>query len=169
MHAYVAGTTSSTDFPAKNPIPDNGTFLAKGFLTKLGPSGSIEFSSILPVDKVLALALDPQGKAYLTGLTGGRLKPTANALQAAPGGQSDAFVLKMDLSAPTDKAIVYSTYIGGKGADLGAAIAVDASGSAYIAGTAAEGLPAQEGGFPKHPGRTKRCLHRQGGSPGATF
>ena len=37
--------------------------------------------------------------------------------------------------------MTYSTYLGGTGDDIGRAIAVDAFGSAYITGTAADRIP----------------------------
>ena len=45
---------------------------------------------------------------------------------------TDAFVAKLNA---TGKALTYSTYVGGINADSGAAIAVDSSGNAYVAGT----------------------------------
>ncbi len=43
----------------------------------------------------------------------------------------DAFVMKLD---PSGTRIVYSTYLGGSGADLGQGIAVDSLGRAYVTG-----------------------------------
>jgi hypothetical protein len=48
------------------------------------------------------------------------------------GGNSDAFVAKLN---PTGTALVYSTYLGGTGYELGYGIAVDAAGNAYVTGT----------------------------------
>ena len=47
------------------------------------------------------------------------------------GGANDAFVTKLN---PTGTALVYSTFLGGSLADLGAGIAVDSSGNAYVTG-----------------------------------
>ncbi len=47
-----------------------------------------------------------------------------------------------------DPGVVYSTYLGGTGTDLGNAIAVDAAGSAYITGrTSSPGFPTTAGAF----------------------
>jgi hypothetical protein len=57
--------------------------------------------------------------------------PLAGALQGANAGNQDAFVAKLNA---TGSALVYSTYLGGSGIEFGAGIAVDATGSAYVAG-----------------------------------
>jgi hypothetical protein len=55
---------------------------------------------------------------------------TALAFQAANGGQN-AFVTKLNAAG---SALVYSTYLGGSGGELGNAIALDSSGNAYVTG-----------------------------------
>ena len=68
----------------------------------------------------------------MTGVTTSVDFPVASAVQSTyAGGNSDAFVLKLD---PTGTQIVYSTYIGGSGPDEGHSIAVDGGGNAYITG-----------------------------------
>jgi beta-propeller repeat-containing protein/ASPM-SPD-2-Hydin domain-containing protein/HYDIN/CFA65/VesB family protein len=65
--------------------------------------------------------------------------PTTNALQASNAGGNDAFVAKLN---PTGSALVYSTYLGGSGYDVGTGIAVDSAGNAYVTGsTASTNLP----------------------------
>ncbi len=56
--------------------------------------------------------------------------------QAASGGDVDVFVAKLD---PTGTTLLYSTYLGGNLADAGHAIAVDAGGNAYVAGSTLSG------------------------------
>jgi uncharacterized protein (TIGR03437 family) len=76
---------------------------------------------------------------------------TANAISRTFGGEidlrpvryGDAFVSKLD---PTGSHLLYSTYLGGRGADAAYGIAVDASGAAYISG--GTGSP----NFPTTPG-----------------
>jgi hypothetical protein len=95
------------------------------------------------------IAVDATGAAYVSGTTFSTDFPTANALQPAPGGPgtpvvcgsdvSDVFVAKL---TPDGTALVYATYLGGKGSDGDFAdpegrtsrIAVDSAGNAYIAG-----------------------------------
>lgn len=110
------------------------------------------------MDVPLAMAVDRDGYVYITGQTLSSDFPTTpGAFQAhhagVPGTQStigiedkpDAFVAK--LSADGSK-VIYSTYIGGKNADVGRAIAVDAQGNAYIAGTTdSPDFPVTQGAF----------------------
>ncbi|MGH7814424.1 MAG: SBBP repeat-containing protein [Candidatus Binataceae bacterium] len=108
------------------------------FSTFLGGSGGDEGNGI---------ALDSSGYVYVTGYTGSADFPTtAGAYQTSSGGVEDAFVTKFN---PTGSALVYSTYLGGSfGGTSGAAIAVDSSGNAYLAGsTAAPEFPVTSGAF----------------------
>src|SRR5262249_20775812 len=83
------------------------------------------------------IAVDSFGNAYIAGFTESRDFPVANALQAAFGGdtrslgESDAFVTKLN---PSGSALIYSTYLGGSGADMGSAIEVDSTGNVYVTG-----------------------------------
>src|SRR5207302_5061539 len=49
-------------------------------------------------------------------------------------GGVDAFVVKFN---PSGNTLLYATYIGGRGEDKGAAIAVDSGGQAYVTGSTA--------------------------------
>jgi hypothetical protein len=78
------------------------------------------------------VALDTGGDACVIGWTVSRDFPTANALQPAyGGGAGDAFVAKF---TATGTALVYSTYLGGSGWEIGRGVAVDADGNAYVTG-----------------------------------
>src|SRR5262249_27586767 len=65
-NAYVTGSTSSTDYPLKNPIP--GVYDAKasghGFLSELNPSGTALVYSTY-VDFAGSVAVDRFGAVYL--------------------------------------------------------------------------------------------------------
>jgi hypothetical protein len=87
------------------------------------------------LDEGLALTVDSSGNVYLTGLTVSTNFPTVSgsSLQASPGGDYDGYVAKIN---STGTAIVWSTYLGGSGGnEFGQAIAVDASGYVYVAGS----------------------------------
>ena len=135
-NAYIGGRTEANDFPVKNPIQATfGGGSDDGFLTKLNSSGSaLVYSTYLggsEYDQGRALAVDGAGNAYLTGITESPNFPTKNPVQAKFGGQQDSFVLKVNAAGT---ALVYSTYLGGAGNDVGHAITVDSAGNAYITG-----------------------------------
>src|SRR5207245_2798935 len=72
------------------------------------------------------IAADNAGNAYITGMTYSSDFPTtANAYQAASGGNLDAFVAKFDTTKSGNASLPYSTYLGGSNDDRGQAIAVD--------------------------------------------
>jgi hypothetical protein len=82
-------------------------------------------------DVAFGIAVDSAGSAYVTGYTSSSNFPTKNPLQPANAGGGDTFVTKIN---PSGSALVYSTYLGGSGADLGRGIAVDSAGNAYVSG-----------------------------------
>ncbi len=89
-------------------------------------------------DESGGIAVDAAGSAYITGFTASANFPTVSPLQAqcdSCAGSTpkwDIFVSKLN---PAGTALVYSTFLGGSGNDLGGAIAVDSSGNAYITGS----------------------------------
>ncbi|MGC2170797.1 MAG: SBBP repeat-containing protein [Candidatus Sulfotelmatobacter sp.] len=142
-NTYAVGSTSSTNFPTKNPIQASLAGTSNGFVTKLNPAGTaLVYSTYLgggSGDEVFAVALDSSDNAYLTGTTSSPSFPTtAGVVQPAcgtdgtcNGGLSDAFVTVINTPG---SAYVYSTFLGGSGSDLGNAIAVDSSDNAYVTG-----------------------------------
>jgi hypothetical protein len=75
------------------------------------------------------IAVDSFGNAYVVGLTESPDFPTVNS--RPPGNDYEVFVTKVHASG---SAMVYSTYLGGRGSEQGAAIAVDSSGHAFVTG-----------------------------------
>jgi hypothetical protein len=142
-NACIAGTTTSADFPTVNAAQTSPGGLADAFVARLDPTGGkLIYSTYLggsSDDLAAGIAVDPAGNAYITGITASHNFPTASALQAAHGsGVFDAFVTKLDQTGR----LVYSTYLGGSGADNGVRIAVDSAGSAYVTGdTASPNFP----------------------------
>jgi hypothetical protein len=154
-NVLVSGWTGASDFPTKNgqPIaPPNNADL--GFLVSLSADGSsLNYGTMLgsppsvspaAMTYAMALAVDSSGNAYVTGETGGGFYTTPGALnQAAAGNTSyndfDVYLAKF---GPTGT-LIYSAVLGtadpqnGGGGPIGAsAIAVDATGDAFVAGQA---------------------------------
>jgi len=151
-NAYVTGVTSSTNFPTTK-----GAFQttydatqSNAFVTKLNPSGSaLVYSTYLGGDDAdlgLGIAVDTGGNAFVAGQTYSADFPTTmGALQTTYGGSGDAFVTKLN---PTGSALVYSTFLGGSGADAGLSIALDGSENAYLTGrTFSSDFPTTAGAF----------------------
>lgn len=94
-------------------------------------------------EAVTAIAVDAQGCAYVTGSTKSvRFPTTPGAFQTNRPGY-DVFVTKINAAGT---ALVYSTYLGGSGSDLGNSIAIDAFGEAVITGdTSSRNFPLANG------------------------
>ncbi len=77
------------------------------------------------------IAVDASGDVYITGSTSSTDFPSLNPYTGTLPGTEAVFVTKL---SSVGNSLVYSTYIGGTGADVGYDIAVDDFGSAYIVG-----------------------------------
>ncbi len=150
--AYVTGGTHG-NFPI-TPGAFQTTLRgsANAFVTKLNANGSaLIYSTYLGgslFDQAVGIAVDGFDNAYVVGDAGSTDFPTTpGAFQTTfPGtfGTQHVFVSKLN---PGGSALVYSTYLGGSGIDGGFAIALDASGNAYVTGKRAATTD-----FPSTPG-----------------
>ena len=141
-NAYITGKTTSVDFP-RSPLAFQNSIrgFEDAYVAKLNASGSaLAYSTYLGgsnnADQGLDIAVSDLGHAYVTGETASADFPvTAQTFQRNFGGGTvffgDAFVTKV---SPSGAALVYSTYFGGSGGEIGHGIAVDGAGSAYITG-----------------------------------
>jgi uncharacterized protein (TIGR03437 family) len=167
-NAYVVGNTASANFPAASPIQPasfrgcsasysrDDSLCTDAFVAKLSKAGdALLYSTFLGGtgrDGGSGIAIDAMGNAYVTGSTNSADFPTVKPMQAALGagtcGSSrctDAFVAKVNAEGSQ---LVYSTYLGGSGSDSGSEIAIDAAGSAYVAGsTNSSDFPTTSGAF----------------------
>jgi len=135
-NAYVTGYTYSTNFPTASPLQAAFGGTTDAFVAKLNATGSaLVYSTYLGgngSDYGYGIAVDSAGNAYVTGQTNSTNFPTVSPLQPSYGGGGwDAFVTKLN---PAGSALVYSTYLGGSGQDMGYSIAVDSLGNAYVTG-----------------------------------
>jgi len=158
--AYVTGSTTSTDFPAAG----TGVFQSghgagsnrDAFLAKLAnpvttgtTAGSVTLTYFTYIggnadDVGLGVAVDSIQGARVTGWTKSTdIFPLNSSVQTSPGGESDAFVARIDTTATTSNAPGhYFSYLGGAGNDYGTSIAVDPQGASYVAGeTASSNFP----------------------------
>jgi hypothetical protein len=137
-NTYVTGITVSSDFPTTSGVIQTTAGGADdGFVTEVKADGSAwVYSTYLGgsgVDDALGIAVDSAGEAYVTGTTGSTNFPVVNPAQTALGGASatNVFVTKLNAGGT---ALLFSTYYGGALDDVGAGIALDSFGDAYVTG-----------------------------------
>ena len=142
---YVAGKTDSANFPTRNAYSSANAGFLDAFIAKFGPFGTnLLYASYLGGagdDSANAIAADNNGNAFIAGHTyslgtGNGPFPTVpnTAYQTHNGGGEDAFVAKFNTLASGSSSLVYSTFLGGSTDEKAWAIAVDATGNAYVAG-----------------------------------
>jgi hypothetical protein len=168
-NAYVAGVTSSKDFPttlgAFQPVFGGGSTFTEfgmasdGFVTKLNATGSaLIYSTYLggfDDDEAGRIAVDAAGNAYVVGGTRcaqtsstpttqclNNFPTTPGAFQPITVSGGAGFVTKLN---PAGSAPVYSTFLGGSVN----AIALDADGNAYLSSF---GVTPTPGAFQTIPG-----------------
>jgi uncharacterized repeat protein (TIGR01451 family) len=142
-NAYVTGDAAGVQATAGalQPNPGGG---GDAFLIKLNPGGSIVYATNLGGsgnDYGAAIAIDPDGNAYVTGATAsGDFPVTAGAFQTSLEGlySNAAFVSKVN---PMGSALLYSTLLASFDPAIntshaaGSGIAVDGSRHVYVVGT----------------------------------
>ena len=114
------------------------------FVTKLAPGGgSVAWATYVgggAIDEGNAIALAPGGGVVVAGMTTSTDLPTQNPVQLHSGGNQDAFLVEL---SPAGNAVTFGSYLGGPGFDWATAVAVGATGDAYLAGVAGStGFPA---------------------------
>src|SRR5882762_6879434 len=158
---YIAGQTFSTGFPTNGTITafkptSGGAAVGTSFISKINPTASstaqLVYSSYLggtngtsgTADVANSVAADANGNAYVTGYTasspgsGAANFPitAANAFQTTLGTTAgSAFLTKIDTTQNGALSLIYSTYLGGNGAnattstlgfgEMGQAVALD--------------------------------------------
>lgn len=105
------------------------------FVAKFSPTGTLIWGTYYGGtlhDQGIAIALDKSNNVYITGnVTSTSLIATTGAYQTALAGGQDAFIAKLN---STGSALLWATYYGGSGTDIGNSIAVDNNGDVYISG-----------------------------------
>lgn len=153
---WITGYTNDagTDYPTTTGAYDvshNGSYDV--FVTKLDPSASgaaqLAYSTFLggsAIEFAYSLAVDASDNVWIAGYTAAAGSPgyptTTGAYDVSyNGGTGDVVLTKIDPSASGASQLVYSTFIGGSGLDVGTALSVDIYGKAWITGYAQSGYP----------------------------
>lgn len=142
---YIAGQSTSANLPVTTTNTfGGGNSAGDVFVARFNPTGTaISYLTYLGgngQDGALAIALDAQGNACITGFTTSTNFPTPNGIRTNLTGapypgvgayDEDAFIAKLN---PSGLAL-YSTYLGGSATDLGVSVAVDPTGAVYVSGS----------------------------------
>ena len=133
---YVAGETSSADFPNRDAVQKHVGGSYDVFVSKFDPTGErLIYSTYLggsAFDHAIGIQLDESGSAYIAGITQSRDFPVKNARQPALAGISNGFVAKL---SPSGSELVFSTYLGGRNFDQITALALGHHHHIYVAGS----------------------------------
>ncbi len=135
---FVAGNTVSRDFPTTAGVLKRvlDSTSDDGFIVRLGRNGdTLVYGTLFGgrgYDIINGIAVNDSNEAYVTGNSSAKNYPTtANAYRPTPYDTNDAFIARVNR---TGTALVYSTYIGGAGYDVGNGIAVNGRGEATVVG-----------------------------------
>ncbi len=158
-NAYATGQQLAGGFPTTPGAFDTTESEGGGtFVTKINAAGTgFVYSTLLEGAGYTvgnAIAVSPNGVAYVTGSTEGAFPTTPGAFDATPNGASDAFVTKVNAAG---SALVYSTLVGGGGIDVAEAIALTQGGAVVITGRtdtqgSATPFPTTTGALDRTPG-----------------
>jgi hypothetical protein len=110
-------------------------------------------------DDGAGIAVDGSGNSYIAGTTQSSDFPTTTGafqrVGAQGGGVADVFVTKLNAAGT---ALVYSTFVGGSDFEFGRAVAIDASGNAYVTGqTKSNNFPVSANAFQRGPQIPANC------------
>lgn len=150
--AYLAGMTSSADFPTTAGALDTVLGYGDAFVAQLSTDGAgpadLAYATFLGgsdgSDEAFGLALDA-GDVYVTGETSSTDFPTTpGAYDRSANDDRDTFLARISPDGAGAADLVYGTYFGAGRTDSGRAIAVD-DGVAFLTGlTTSPGLPTTE-------------------------
>jgi hypothetical protein len=140
---YFASSTLSQNFPVAgfaarvDPAGAQDVVVGVMDMTKAGQP-SLVYSTYYGGsgnEEVRGMAFDSNGNLVFTGYTlSTDLTITGDALQATASGGGDAFVAILNPSGAFQPGLLYSTYLGGSGGDVGYAVGADVAGNIYVTG-----------------------------------
>ncbi|OGQ08837.1 MAG: hypothetical protein A3G32_06695 [Deltaproteobacteria bacterium RIFCSPLOWO2_12_FULL_40_28] len=132
---WVAGTTSSVNFPLYHAYQNTLSGSYDLFLTKIDSSKNFVFSTYLggtEGDWAFDLDVDSEGRSFVTGLTESTDFPELDSL-ISDQLERDAYVTAFDSSG----VLIFSTYLGGSSVEHGNGIKAGEHGNCYITGVTA--------------------------------
>jgi hypothetical protein len=153
-NAYITGSTTSTNFPTKNPFqaalaPGISMFTAtqNAFISEIQSDGSaLLYSTYLGGDNDnsdgrngesgFGIAVVKPGTVAVVGQTNSSNFPTVSPIQGTYGGGNlDGWVALINTTAtPPTPPVSFSTFVGGSAEDFLLGVAVDTLGNVYFSG-----------------------------------
>jgi len=149
----IAGSTESTDFPTAAALQSSqgGQDCSSGpcndlFVAKLAAAGnSLVFSTYLGGSRdesqslidfgtrqhTMGLDIDGAGRIYVAGTSDSDDFPVVDGFQPTRAGLADLVLAKL---SPNGGQLLYSTYLGGSGAEYSGDVTVDNTGRAWVVG-----------------------------------
>jgi hypothetical protein len=149
-YLFVAGWTSSTDFPTTPEAMDERVQERDAFVAKVSPDGeTLVWSTVLGGsrdEEALTIQVDAAGVVLVGGWTNSNDFPvTDTAHGRSRFGSKDGFLTALD---PSGGSILFSGYIGGSGHDAVTDIALTLEGDIVLAGwTESRDLPTSSNVF----------------------
>lgn len=133
-NAVIAAFTRSTDFPVQNAWQPNLAGGTDGLLMKIDTAGVPVWATYFggsEFDTPYGLHVTPEGAIGITGMTASTDLPTQHAHQNAYAGDNDVLVARFDSSG----SLMWSSYYGGSGNDVGLGVAIDGNGNVIATGS----------------------------------
>jgi len=148
---YLTGSTISGDVPLQNAAQTALDGTSDAFVVWINTSNALAYSTYLGGsgnDTGMGITYDSKGQIYVTGGTQSTDFPGPGAFQTALAGEQDAFVARYDPSRSGSASLVYATYLGGGGWDVGNSIALLQTGIVWVAGgTFSDNFPIKGSSF----------------------
>lgn len=142
--AYIAGSTTSSNYPTVDGFDGSLGGTSDGFVSVLGAVGNtLGFSTYIggegaeTVYDIVAMCPSPcvfaNYKVWITGSTSSTAFPVVNAYDATANGGIDVFLVQYNLTT-LGNSIGYSTFFGGSGGDVPNGLAVYNATNPHITG-----------------------------------
>lgn len=136
-NAYLTGTANGGNFPTKNAVQPESGGGKDAWVAKFDPTESGEASLIYSTylggsgtDEGFGVAVDANGQACVTGITGSVNFPLKNAFDST-NQINEAFITVVSANG---NALVNSSFLGGSDQDAGNNIAISENGAIWIVG-----------------------------------
>jgi len=144
--AWVTGAAESDDFPVPGGFQTTYGGNSDAFVARITKTGDLAWASYYGGsndDETFAIAIDSTGSVWVTGYSYSPDLATPGGFDTTLDGHSEPFAVRVTRSGT----LAWASYLGGTDHGNGAAIAIDASGNAWVAGSTCSADFPTPGGF----------------------